>query len=188
MDLLRVHSHRAFGDLESACRRRTGGSDNEASGFAAFESHDGKTLYYAKGIDIDGLWSVPVNGGDEAPVLDFPKGSFWGYWALAKTGIYFVNTESGPQPALQFLSFADKRVVHVAALKKTGPVCPRAGSVSRREIVFVHAGGPAEQRYHARGKLPMNWAAACALRGIGPYKADKILATKNDSLGRQNPE
>ena len=87
-------------------------------GFAAFESQDGKTLYYAKGIDIDGLWSVPVNGGDEAPVLDFPKGSFWGYWALAKKGIYFVNTETGPQPALQFLSFADKRVVHVAALDK----------------------------------------------------------------------
>jgi Tol biopolymer transport system component/DNA-binding winged helix-turn-helix (wHTH) protein len=71
-------------------------------GFAAFESQDGKTLYYAKGIDIDGLWSVPVNGGHEAPVLDFPKGSFWGYWALVKTGIYYVNTETGAEPALQF--------------------------------------------------------------------------------------
>jgi Tol biopolymer transport system component len=87
-------------------------------GFAAFESQDGKTLYYAKGIDIDGLWSVPVNGGNEAPVLDFPKASFWGYWALVDKGIYFVNTVTGPQPALQFLSFAEKRVVHVAALDR----------------------------------------------------------------------
>ena len=87
-------------------------------GFAAFESQDGKTLYYAKGISLDGLWSVAVNGGEEAPVLDFPKASFWGYWALVKKGIYFVNTETGPQPALQFLSFAEKRVVHVAALDR----------------------------------------------------------------------
>jgi dipeptidyl aminopeptidase/acylaminoacyl peptidase len=87
-------------------------------GFAAFESQDGKTLYYAKGIDIDGLWSVPVNGGNEAPVLDFPKASFWGYWALVEKGIYFVNTVTGPQPALQFLSFAEKRVAHVAALDR----------------------------------------------------------------------
>jgi Tol biopolymer transport system component len=87
-------------------------------GFAASESQDGKSLYYAKGIRLDGLWRVGVNGGEEAPVLDFPKASFWGYWALVKKGIYFVNTETGPQPALQFLSFADKRVVHVAALDR----------------------------------------------------------------------
>jgi Tol biopolymer transport system component/DNA-binding winged helix-turn-helix (wHTH) protein len=87
-------------------------------GFAAFESHDGKSLYYAKGTDIDGLWSVAVNGGEEAPVLDFPKASFWGYWALVKKGIYFVNTNTGPQPALQFFDFAEKRVVQVAALDR----------------------------------------------------------------------
>jgi Tol biopolymer transport system component/DNA-binding winged helix-turn-helix (wHTH) protein len=87
-------------------------------GFAAFESQDGKSLYYAKGMNIAGLWSVAVNGGEEAPVLDFPKASFWGYWALVETGIYFVNTEARPQPALQFLSFAARRVVHVATLDR----------------------------------------------------------------------
>ena len=108
-------------------------------GFAAFESQDGKTLYYAKGIDIDGLWSVPVNGGDEAPVLNFPKGSFWGYWALAKEGIYFVNTETAPQPALQFLRFVDKRVVHVAALdKRPVPyVSGMAVSPDERSILYT---------------------------------------------------
>jgi Tol biopolymer transport system component/DNA-binding winged helix-turn-helix (wHTH) protein len=87
-------------------------------GFAAFELQDGKSLYYAKGMNIAGLWSVAVNGGEEAPVLDFPKASFWGYWALVETGIYFVNTEARPQPALQFLSFAARRVVHVATLDR----------------------------------------------------------------------
>ena len=90
----------------------------KGGGFAAFESQDGKSLYYAKGIRLDGLWRVAVNGGDEAPVLDFPKASFWGYWALVESGIYFVNTEVRPQPALQFLSFAERRVVHVATLDR----------------------------------------------------------------------
>ena len=108
-------------------------------GFAAFESQDGRTLYYAKGIDIDGLWSVPVNGGDEAPVLDFPKGSFWGYWALVKTGIYYVNTETGAQPALQFLRLADKQVVQVAALdRRPVPFLPgMAVSPDERWVLYT---------------------------------------------------
>ena len=59
-----------------------------------------------------------MNGGEEALVLDFPKASFWGYWALVETGIYFVDTEVRPQPALQFLSFAERRVVQVATLDR----------------------------------------------------------------------
>ena len=130
-------------------------------GFAAFESQDGKSLYYAKGIDVDGLWSVAVNGGEEAPVLDFPKASFWGYWALVEKGIYFVNTETGPQPALQFLSFAEQRVVHVAALdRRPVPFLAGIGSVSRRKMDSVYPGGSPQQRHHARGELSLNSAAS----------------------------
>ena len=145
-------------------------------GFAAFESQDGKSLYYAKGMDIDGLWSVPVNGGEEAPVLDFPKASFWGYWALVETGIYFVNTEAGPQPALQFLSFAEQPGgACCRAGQKTGPVCVWDGSVSRREMDSVHPGGPAQQRHHARGKLPLTQRPTLRSARIGPHK---LLAHK----------
>ena len=38
-------------------------------GFAAFESPDGQAVYYAKGLNVAGLWKVHVNGGEEAPVL-----------------------------------------------------------------------------------------------------------------------
>ncbi len=108
-------------------------------GFAAFESHDGKSLYYAKGMNLTGLWNVAVNGGEEAPVLDFPKASFWGYWALVETGIYFVNTETMPQPAVQFLSFAGRRVVHIATLdRKPVPlVSGIAVSPDGRQILYT---------------------------------------------------
>ena len=118
MDLLRVPPHGTFGGLESACRRRQGRPDHEAGRICRVRVAGWQSLYDAKGMNIAGLWSVAVNGGEEAPVLDFPKASFWGYWALVETGIYFVNTEATPQPALQFLSFAERRVVHIAALDR----------------------------------------------------------------------
>jgi Tol biopolymer transport system component/DNA-binding winged helix-turn-helix (wHTH) protein len=96
-----------------------GGSDVQVTkrgGFAAFESKDGRFVYYSKGVDTDGLWRVAVNGGEEGPVLAFPKAGLWGYWALVEKGIYFVNTDARPQPALEFLSFSSHQVVDVAGL------------------------------------------------------------------------
>ncbi len=130
-------------------------------GFAAFESQDGKSLYYAKGIRLDGLWRVAVNGGEEAPVLDFPKASFWGYWALVETGIYFVNTEARPQPALQFLSFAERRVVQVATLdRKPVPFVSGIAVSPDGRSDSVYPGGSPQQRHHARGELSLNSAAS----------------------------
>jgi Tol biopolymer transport system component/DNA-binding winged helix-turn-helix (wHTH) protein len=85
-------------------------------GFGAVESNDGQFVYYSKGFNVDGLWKVAVNGGEEVQVLDFPKAGFWGYWALVETGIYFVNSVSVRHAALQFLSFARRGVVPVATL------------------------------------------------------------------------
>ena len=87
-------------------------------GFAAFESTDGQFVYYSKGLDVDGVWRVPVNGGEEEPVLEYPRAGFWGYWALVETGIYFVKTESVAHPTLQFLSFAGRGAVPVATLER----------------------------------------------------------------------
>ncbi len=86
-------------------------------GFAAFESRDGRSVYYAKGLTVRGLWRVSVNGGDEALVLDFPDVGYWGYWAVAEKGIYFVNTDARPY-ALEFFDSATRRVAHVASLAK----------------------------------------------------------------------
>ena len=86
-------------------------------GFAAFESHDGRSLYYAKGIEVNGLWSVPVTGGEEQPVLEFPDVGYWGYWAVAQNGIYFVNTDTRPY-ALEFFDSAARRTVHIASLAR----------------------------------------------------------------------
>jgi Tol biopolymer transport system component/DNA-binding winged helix-turn-helix (wHTH) protein len=107
-------------------------------GFASVESRDGQFLYYAKGAYVKGLWRVPVNGGEEAPVLEFPEVGYWGYWALAEKGIYFVNTRRRPY-ALEFFDFETRRVVHVARFEKA-PTAFDAGlavSSDGRSILYV---------------------------------------------------
>ncbi len=77
-------------------------------GVAAFESPDGKFVYYT--ALKPGIWRVSVEGGEETPVLDQPRLGYWGYWAVADSGIYFVNTEVKLHPTIEFFSFATGRV------------------------------------------------------------------------------
>jgi Tol biopolymer transport system component/DNA-binding winged helix-turn-helix (wHTH) protein len=109
-------------------------------GFAAVESRDGQVVYYAKGTIVKGLWKVPVDGGEEAPVLEFPEAGYWGYWAVGEKGIYFVNTHARPS-ALEFFDFATRRVVHVASLEKAPTQFGGRGlalSPDGRVILYVH--------------------------------------------------
>ena len=95
-------------------------------------------VYYAKGDYVEGLWSVSVNGGEEMPVLEFPEVGYWGYWAVAEKGIYFVSTDARPY-AIKFFDFATRRVEHVESLEKT-PIRFDSGlalSPDGRAILYV---------------------------------------------------
>jgi hypothetical protein len=94
-------------------------------GFAAFESPDGKLVYYTA-FKAPGIWRVPVEGGEETLVLNQPKLGYWGYWAVVDGGIYYVNTEVKAHPTIEFFSFATGRVRQVAAMEKE-PVLENPG-------------------------------------------------------------
>jgi len=83
----------------------------KGGGLAAFESYDGKTLYYAKGLTVPGLWEVPVEGGEETLVLEQLAAQLWGYWGLTQDGIYYYNAKTR---AIEFFSFAAHKVTKVA--------------------------------------------------------------------------
>lgn len=79
-------------------------------GGAAFESPDGKTLYYSRGPELAGLWRLPLDrpgAAEEVVIRDFDK-VMWGNWAVGSKGIYYVRRETGPPPKWQilFLDFA----------------------------------------------------------------------------------
>jgi Tol biopolymer transport system component/serine/threonine protein kinase len=88
-------------------------------GFAAFESADGKYVYYAKGRADAGLYRVPVEGGEETLVLAALKPGFWGYWAPSADGIYFADTPvGGASMSIHFFRFGDRRTAQIATSDK----------------------------------------------------------------------
>jgi hypothetical protein len=91
----------------------------QGGGLDAFESADGRYLYYAKGRGKIGLWrkALAVPNGREEPVLESLQ--YWGWWALAPQGIYFLEASESlrfGRVRLKFLDLASKRITELAAL------------------------------------------------------------------------
>lgn len=107
-------------------------------GYAAFESPDGSRLYYAK-FDAPGIWSLPVNGGEERPVHDLPPTGYWGYWGIGRQGLYLVNPETKPRPAIELFNLATRRVTRIAEMERQ-PIQWTSGlSVSRDERSILYS-------------------------------------------------
>jgi len=98
-------------------------------GFESVESPDGKSLYYSK-RDLDGIFKVPVEGGQEVPVPELSAVGYYRYWAVTESGIYFVPRQPGARPVLNFFSFVTGQVHQAAALEKPPVYGPLGLAVS----------------------------------------------------------
>jgi hypothetical protein len=90
--------------MEDATHRGPPVQITKNGGVFGAESADGRFLYYSK-FEAPGIWKMPLNGGDDIHVLDQPAGEKWWNWALARNGIYFLDS-SGRTGAIKFLDFA----------------------------------------------------------------------------------
>jgi Tol biopolymer transport system component len=94
-------------------------------GFVPFESNDGKFVYYMRDINIQGIWRVPVGGGEEEPVVDGPpRRDWWGYWAVLADGIYFASQDGDARGLVKYFEFATKQTTtlgHLEAPSLGGP-------------------------------------------------------------------
>jgi Tol biopolymer transport system component/DNA-binding winged helix-turn-helix (wHTH) protein len=107
-------------------------------GSTAFESADGKYLYYSKGRVAHGVWRVPVEGGEETLVLDRPGAGSWGAWALVDDGIYFINGKSKAGPAVEFFGFDRREIRRIVGLEGINEfVSGFAVSPDRRWILYT---------------------------------------------------
>jgi Tol biopolymer transport system component len=83
-------------------------------GGTAFESLDGKSIYYTKGDMSGPLWKMPVSGGEESQML---QSVFGRAFSLVNDGIYFIpEPGTDRKPSIQFLSFASGKVKTVAPM------------------------------------------------------------------------
>jgi Tol biopolymer transport system component len=86
---------------------------NGGSG-AAFESPDGKLLYYAKGSRI---WKVALGGGEETQVSEAPL-SYGCNFVVVEDGLYFVSATVFASPGiLYFFNFATGALKPIATIK-----------------------------------------------------------------------
>jgi Tol biopolymer transport system component/DNA-binding winged helix-turn-helix (wHTH) protein len=105
----------ATGELPSAPAIRV----TREGGFNAVESEDGRYLYFAQGRGKPGVWRRPLNGdinSREESVLESVQ--FWGLWALAKGGIYYLDLPQTPNSKidLEFFDLEQKRTTKLAQL------------------------------------------------------------------------
>ncbi len=106
-------------------------------GYAALESRDGETLYYAKRLKlpryrkVQGLWKVAVGGGKETLVLKELAAGLYECWGLTGEGIYFYNDSTN---AIDFFGFATRKITQIAKPEKRGG--PLAVSPDGRWILF----------------------------------------------------
>jgi hypothetical protein len=83
------------------------------------QSPDGRVIYYTKVAEIGpGLWSVPVEGGEEEHVLESVR---FGYWAVARSGIYFIDFDVPSEAVrpMRFFDFQSRQVRQVGAVENT---------------------------------------------------------------------
>jgi Tol biopolymer transport system component len=80
----------------------------------AFESFDGKFVYFAK-LNAPGIWKIPVQGGEDKRVIEQGQMNLW---ALAHQGICFFDVTHSAGPALKFYSFATRQVTLLRQFSK----------------------------------------------------------------------
>ena len=117
----------------------TGGSAVQVTrhgGFAAFESPDGKFLYYTKGLTVPGLWRVPINGDEEVELISSLGAGYWGYWAVVENGVYYLDTTS--KPGIAFFDITTHRTTPVFDLDRAVREVPGlAVSPDKRTILYT---------------------------------------------------
>jgi Tol biopolymer transport system component/DNA-binding winged helix-turn-helix (wHTH) protein len=129
------------GDWEVWKMPSTGGPATQVTrhgGYAAFESTDGTFLYYAKGLTVPGLWRVPTNGGEEIQLISSLEAGYWGYWAAAENGIYYLDTTT-TKPGIAFFDTTTHRTTRVFDLENR-PAVQAPGlavSSSKGTILFT---------------------------------------------------
>jgi Tol biopolymer transport system component len=85
-------------------------------GYVAFESPDGKFLYYQKELPASSIWTVSVDGGQETELI---ASSSWMNFTVTPKGIYFIPAVvEGAPAAIEFFDFTTRAVRRVVQLPR----------------------------------------------------------------------
>jgi Tol biopolymer transport system component len=110
-----IYRARADGGPETGLKRLS-----TRRGRVPWESVDGQWVYYYAPADSPAqtphIWKVSPDGEREEHVLELPKGVAAKSWTLLEQGIYFLDADSAPGPAIRFFDLAGGQTSLVAQL------------------------------------------------------------------------
>jgi dipeptidyl aminopeptidase/acylaminoacyl peptidase len=131
-------------------------------GFAAFESPDGKYLYYAKGSGVSGLWRIPVNGGEELEVIHWLETGYWGYWAVVRRWHLLPRCDHENWDRVLRL-YDSPDYARVRSRESSGQGSARAGRLCGQKDNSLCAIRCVRQRHYSRGELSLTHSVAFTL-------------------------
>jgi Tol biopolymer transport system component len=115
--------------------RASGGGEIQVTangGFVAFESVDGRHLYYTKETSLSTLWEMETGGRLERQVLESLVGR---NIAVSRRGIYFVSDANSGR-AIQFFDFGTRGITTIAP---TDPLFTHGLAVSPDERFILYS-------------------------------------------------
>lgn len=112
-------------------------------GYEAMQSPDGRFVYYNKyGYYTEGIFRIPVEGGQETRVFDLPQLDSLGDWVVTDNEIYFVHRYDSPRKvtshfSIKLFSLTTAKITTVAALDRD-PVSHPGLNISpdRRWLIY----------------------------------------------------
>ena len=108
-------------------------------GFCAFESADGRYLFYNRGRAVPGLYRMDLATGEEKAAVERLKPGYWGYWGVGRHGIYFIDHPEPQGPGgLFFLRFGSHNPERLAAIEKPLALGDSAFALSPDERVVLY--------------------------------------------------
>lgn len=94
-----------------------GGSSSQVTqggGFGAWESTDGRWLYYTQDRGGRAIWRLPVSGGTEEVVFQGLDAGMWGNWRLHNDTIFFAGVQ--PPYSLRAFDLTTRKETQLATL------------------------------------------------------------------------
>lgn len=85
-------------------------------GFEAFETEDGRYLYYLRARTTPGIWRVPSGGGEEVALPQRNQAGLWRSWGLAGHRIYYTTAMPPLGARVEFLDLTTGATREIAPI------------------------------------------------------------------------
>ncbi len=95
-------------------------------------------MFYAKGRDVGGIWSVSITGGNERLVTSLLVPGYWGNWGVARGGVFFASPVPRDRAAVDLYRIPSGRLRRVALFEIPPPISDSGFAVRQDGSAILH--------------------------------------------------